>query len=172
MRMPSTVLMNPNGGARALPPRNRAGAWARARRASVELTADAIEQIAQRVAELLREDTEERHRDRGGGLIDATQLAQRLGVSREWVYEHANELGAVTLGSGTRPRLRFDLEVAVRVVEGRRRGTPPGPPPAQPRPTRRRRRQPASSDVPLLPVYEPRGRGLLARFAKARRRGR
>jgi hypothetical protein len=140
----------------------------------VELTADAIEQIATRVVELLREDTEERHRDRGGGLIDATQLARRLGVSREWVYEHANELRAITLGGGPRPRLRFDLEVAVRVIEGRRRGTPLGPAPVstQPRPTRRRRRQPASSDVPLLPVYEPRGRSLLARFARTRRRGR
>jgi hypothetical protein len=140
----------------------------------VELTADAIEQIATRVVELLREDTEERHRDRGGGLIDAAQLAQRLGVSREWVYEHANELGAITLGGGPRPRLRFDLDAAVRIIEGRRRGTPPGPPPvsAQPRTTRRRRRQPASSDVPLLPVYEPRGRSLLARFARTRWRGR
>jgi hypothetical protein len=138
----------------------------------VELTADAIEQIATRVVELLREDTDERDRHRAGGLVDATQLAQRLGVRREWVYEHANELGAITLGSGTRPRLRFDLEAAVRVIEGRRRGTGPPPVSAQPRPTRRRRRQPASTDVPLLPVYEPKGRSLLARFANARWRGR
>jgi predicted DNA-binding transcriptional regulator AlpA len=39
--------------------------------------------------------------------LDAREVAQRLGVSREWVYEHAEELGARRIGSGPRPRLRF-----------------------------------------------------------------
>jgi hypothetical protein len=41
-------------------------------------------------------------------LVDAAELARELGTSRKWVYEHADELGAVALGSGPKPRLRFD----------------------------------------------------------------
>lgn len=43
--------------------------------------------------------------------LDATQVARRLGVSRDWVYEHASELGASRIGSGSRPRLRFPPQV-------------------------------------------------------------
>ena len=41
-------------------------------------------------------------------LIDAAEVARRFGVDRGWVYAHARELGAVRLGDGRRPRLRFD----------------------------------------------------------------
>lgn len=41
-------------------------------------------------------------------LVDAATLAQLLGVSRETVYDHADELGARHVGAGKRPRLRFD----------------------------------------------------------------
>jgi hypothetical protein len=41
-------------------------------------------------------------------LIDAAELARRLSVDRSWVYDHADELGAMPLGDGARPRLRFD----------------------------------------------------------------
>ena len=43
--------------------------------------------------------------------LDANEVARRLGVSRDWVYEHAGELGASRIGSGTRPRLRFPPQV-------------------------------------------------------------
>ncbi len=43
--------------------------------------------------------------------LDAQEVAQRLGVCREWVYEHAEELGASRIGTGPRPRLRFPPEV-------------------------------------------------------------
>ena len=43
--------------------------------------------------------------------LDANEVARRLGVSRDWVYEHASELGASRIGSGTRPRLRFPPQV-------------------------------------------------------------
>lgn len=48
----------------------------------------------------------------GVGLrwLDAQEVAARLGVSREWVYEHADELGARRIGSGRRPRLRFPAQ--------------------------------------------------------------
>lgn len=41
--------------------------------------------------------------------LDAQQVAKQLGVSREWVYEHADELGARRIGNGPRPRLRFPV---------------------------------------------------------------
>ena len=37
-------------------------------------------------------------------------VALRFGVSRTWVYAHANELGAVRMGIGRKPRLRFDAK--------------------------------------------------------------
>jgi hypothetical protein len=43
--------------------------------------------------------------------LDAQEVARRLGVSRDWVYEHADELGASRIGSGPRPRLRFPPEI-------------------------------------------------------------
>lgn len=63
-----------------------------------------IEAIARRVVELLgnKGKTDE------GELISAAELAQRLGVERSWVYANARQLGAVRLGVGSRPRLRFD----------------------------------------------------------------
>jgi hypothetical protein len=45
------------------------------------------------------------------GWLDANQVARRLGVSREWVYQHAGELGCIRLGGGRCPRLRFDPQV-------------------------------------------------------------
>lgn len=57
-----------------------------------------VEQVAERVVELLRDDAP---------LLDAAAVARRLGRSREWVYRHATELGAVQLGDGERPRLGF-----------------------------------------------------------------
>lgn len=47
-----------------------------------------------------------------GALIDAAALAGALGVSRAFVYDHADELGVVRLGDGPRARLRFDLDRA------------------------------------------------------------
>jgi hypothetical protein len=45
-------------------------------------------------------------------LVDASALAAELGVSRDFVYEHSAELGALRLGSGPRARLRFDAAAA------------------------------------------------------------
>ena len=43
-------------------------------------------------------------------LISAAEVAGRWAIGRRWVYEHAEELGAIRLGGGARPRLRFDPE--------------------------------------------------------------
>lgn len=48
------------------------------------------------------------------GLVDAKALADSLGVSRAFVYEHQAQLGGIEVGGGSRPRLRFDLERARR----------------------------------------------------------
>jgi predicted DNA-binding transcriptional regulator AlpA len=54
--------------------------------------------------------------------LDAREVARRLGVSRDWVYEHAKELGGTRVGAGNRPRLRFPPDV----VDSRR--SKPAPP--------------------------------------------
>lgn len=64
-----------------------------------------VEATARRVVELLREQD-------GlalGRLVDAATVARELGISRDTVYANANQLGAIRLGDGPRPRLRFDL---------------------------------------------------------------
>lgn len=81
-----------------------------------------------------------------GQLITASQVATGLGVTRDWVYEHAGELGAIRLGSGHRPRLRFDPRLVAQAIEDgfgnrwdRRR-------------SRRFRRSSAATEVELLPI--------------------
>jgi predicted DNA-binding transcriptional regulator AlpA len=139
-----------------------ARAWARIRRAVTELTPDAIEQIAQRVAQLLGRG-QVAHPPDSLRLLEASQLAHRLGVSREWVYEHATELGAITIGDGPKPRLRFDPEVAAAALARRRRSPDPVAPKATDAPATRRRPR-TTATVPLLPVHAPRSRGILARL--------
>ena len=50
------------------------------------------------------------------GLIDARELAEELGVARDWVYANAERLGGVRLGNGPRARLRFDVELAQQAL--------------------------------------------------------
>ncbi len=78
-----------------------------------------VDAVAQRVLELLAEQGTPPARSR---LVSAGELAQLLGVSREYVYEHRDELGARAVGDGPRPRLRFDVEEAVAAATRRRTG--------------------------------------------------
>jgi hypothetical protein len=156
------------------PPRPRKGStgpFARARRVAGELTPDAIEQIAQRVVQLLHHQPLPTDEDPSGSpdLIDAEQLARRLGVTRAWVYENAGKLGAIPLNDGPRPRLRFDLVTATQAFQARQRRNEPTAPPETPRPGPTRRRR-LPSTVPLLPVHEPRTRGIFSRWRRADRR--
>lgn len=64
-----------------------------------------IEQIARRVAELIGAPLS----DPAPRFVDAAHVARLLGVERDWVYEHAHQLGGIRLG-GPRGRLRFDRE--------------------------------------------------------------
>jgi hypothetical protein len=52
-------------------------------------------------------------------LVDARRLARDLGVSIDYVYAHATELGAMRLGFGPKARIRFDLDRARQAVEAR-----------------------------------------------------
>ena len=98
-----------------------------------------IEAVAARVADLLRPGPATVE------LVDAAEIARRFGVSRDFVYGHANDFGVVRLGEGPKARLRFD-PAKVRELLGAADQPAPGK-----RPPRRKRR---SSN--LLPV---RGRG-------------
>lgn len=122
----------------------------RLHRADLEALADLV---AVRVVELLRVDDGSLAEPATGALIDAREVAGRYGVSAEWVRDNADTLGAVRLGTGARPRLRFDPEkvaAALTADEQRRGSQAPHPPP------RRRKTQarpPATANgCPLLPV--------------------
>jgi stage V sporulation protein SpoVS len=73
----------------------------------VRLSRAQVDAIAARVIARLRD-----ARSAEDQLVDAAALARALGVSRSTVYEHAADLGAIRLGNGRRPRLRFDLQIA------------------------------------------------------------
>jgi hypothetical protein len=83
-------------------------------------------------------------------LIDAAELAQKFGIERSWVYSHAIELGAVKLGDGPKPRLRFDPEIAARVLR-EVGGEPAADPPARSGERAGRPRRPEGR-VRLLPI--------------------
>jgi hypothetical protein len=105
-----------------------------------------VEAIARRVAELLRPE-----RAMHPQYVDASTIARRFGVTRAWVYQHKTRLGAVPLGSGPKPRLRFDITRVPQLLEGDREALPSQRRGRSPRP--RRRRTPTG-----LPVLEYEGR--------------
>jgi hypothetical protein len=92
----------------------------------VTLDHEDVEAIALRLAELVGPAPDR--------MLDARELAERLGVRRAWVYSHAAMLGAVRLGNGPRAPLRFDLERArasaprVPGADGRPSAKAPRPP--------------------------------------------
>jgi len=76
-------------------------------------------------------------------LVDAATLARELGVSRDYVYDHRDELGGRRIGDGERPRLRFDLGEALAARQ-------PSPEPTHATP----RRHSPNGHSNLLPVVE------------------
>lgn len=116
----------------------------------IKLDPQAVEAIARRVVEIL-----ERRGLQGRELVDAAELARRFGIERSWVYLHAIELGAVKLGTGLKPRLRFDPQIAARVLRKVGDGSAADPPAR----SGKRAGQPSGSGrsgVRLLPIH---GRG-------------
>lgn len=113
--------------------------------ARIKLDPQAVEAIARRVVEIL-----ERRGAQQRDLVDAAELARRFGIERSWVYSHAIELGAVKLGDGSKPRLRFDPQIAARVLRKAGEGSAADPPAR----SGERAGQPQrgrGSEVPLLP---------------------
>lgn len=106
------------------------------------LDPDDIEQIAHRVADLMRAGQSPQDR-----YVDAATLAAELQVDRDWVYAHADQLGAIRLG-GPRGRLRFDRQQAHGALTGKEQ-----PAAKSVRATRRRARRSSAKAVDLIP-YE------------------
>jgi hypothetical protein len=108
----------------------------------VRLDPGEAERIAALVADAVRRDPPAR-------FLDAAATARMLSVERDWVYEHAEELGAVRLG-GPRGRLRFDRhEVRERLARTRDRDLAGGRKPDTPRvqPMRSRRQHHGRREV-------------------------
>jgi hypothetical protein len=80
------------------------------------LSAEDVEAIARRTVELLQAE-----RPTTFKLVGARELAEQLGVSLDFVYGHATQLGAVRLGGGLKPRIRFDVDTARKALEASRR---------------------------------------------------
>src|SRR6187200_1374643 len=104
------------------------------------------ELIAERVVSMLREASSE-----SPPLIDANEVARILGCERGFVYEHQAELGAVRLGGGRRPRLRFDRARVEAIASAPRTSAEVS---LETRPQHRspRRRRPRRSAVKLLEI--------------------
>jgi hypothetical protein len=82
------------------------------------LTDADVEAIAVRVVQLLRPSEPARE------FIDTASVAWMLGLSPEWVRDHASELGALRVGDGPRGQLRFDRRRVMQALERRRVAAP------------------------------------------------
>ena len=84
-----------------------------------------VDAVARRVVDLLREEGE--LQPDGPRLLTAAQVAEKFGVSKDWLYANAGPLGAIRMGSGPRARLRFDrttIEDRFAQLSSRRRSRP------------------------------------------------
>lgn len=173
---PPRRLRTTAGGHQQAPPHTRPGRIARARHAIQQLAPETIEQIALRVVQLLQQapfagaQETTAAGEQPAGLLTAAQLAERLGVSRAWVYQHARRLGAITLGDGPKARLRFDMETATEALRGDDRTEERALGSAQQKP--RSRPHPSPLDMagsPLIPINRPGVRGILSAWNRIRR---
>lgn len=71
-----------------------------------------VEAVARRVVELLLGEELPT-----GELVDAAEIARRFSISADYVYRNADQLGCIRLGTGSRPRLRFDPAIARSRIE-------------------------------------------------------
>ncbi|MGA8745096.1 MAG: hypothetical protein WB507_04445 [Solirubrobacterales bacterium] len=95
----------------------RAASHRASRHVAVDLTPQAVEQVAARLAQLLL-----RGERAQPELLSAGELARRLRVERPWVYRHRELLGGMRIGSGPKAPWRFDYEIAVEAMKGQPRG--------------------------------------------------
>jgi hypothetical protein len=114
----------------------------------LSLDGDQLAQLADLVADRLaqRLATNDSH-----ALVDASEIARRHGLTRSWCYDHAAELGAIRIGSGSRPRLRFNPELVERHLANAA-GQTVAPVAATPRRRTRQQESRTASGAPLLHV--------------------
>lgn len=81
-------------------------------------------------------------------LVDAATLAGLLGVSRDYIYRHRQELGGRKIGAGPKAPIRFEPPAARRAHETTDELT------QAPATSARHVRRRADLSAPLLPVRE------------------
>jgi nuclear transport factor 2 (NTF2) superfamily protein len=102
-----------------------------------------LDRLAERIVELL---SLRFAAEASQQLVDAQAIATEFGISRKWVYEYADALGAIRVGNGRKRRLRFDRAVV------RERIATVGSLPALAAPRRSRRRASTPAGRGLLPI--------------------
>jgi hypothetical protein len=144
---------------------------AAARHIAVELTPQTVEQIATRVAQLLRhQQPPAASIAPAPGWMTTKELARHLKLNPAWVYEHAQELGAIRTSNGPKARIRFDLHTATQALKEHQRQ--PAPPDAG-RPRRKPPRPaPYTADAPLLEIRDPYARSVRGCLGRTRTRSR
>ena len=87
-------------------------------------------------------------------FVTAAVLADVLGFSRDWVYEHKHELGGIPSGLGPKPRWRFPLNAALSRMAAwtDTRGSEEAETRTVERNPRRRARAGGGATVHLLPI--------------------
>jgi hypothetical protein len=114
---------------------------------AVAFDVEEIEAVAEHIADLVASSRPK------VGLVDARDLAEELGVARDWGYANAERLGGVRLGNGPRARLRFDIEKAREALAAGRQNDQP----TNAEPPRRRRGRPRREVVPAgVPLIQGR----------------
>jgi hypothetical protein len=94
----------------------------------VRLDTETIDLLADRLAERLTREPDNEPQEPARKL-SAAQVAARWGVERAWVYDHAEQLGAMRLGTGPKPRLRFDAARVAEYLSSSPPAAPASPPP-------------------------------------------
>jgi hypothetical protein len=93
-------------------------------------------------------------------LLDAHEAGRRLGRSAVWVRRHAEQLGAVRLGDGERPRLGFPAD-RIEAACSAGKSSPAGEPAAHAaKPRRHRDRRDCTSPAPVLAGLAYEGQGV------------
>jgi hypothetical protein len=153
------------------PATRRRALGANAQRPTVDLAPRTVEQIAQRVAQLLRQDPltalANNNTPRDTSLLTVKELARHLKLNPAWVYEHATELGAIRTGNGPKARMRFDLRTATQALKQHQQHTTSPDTPRLRRPPTRP--EPYLSDAPVLRARDPYTRGVRALYARVHR---
>jgi len=122
----------------------------------VHLHPDDLDAIADRVAsEVLARltDIPELQEAARARNFDATaeDIARRHGLTAAWVRTNAAMLGGVRIGTGPKPRHRFNAEIAEAHIASMCSGRDDRPLNTAPK-VRKRRRRTADTHVPLLPI--------------------